>query len=90
MIWFSVQLKSPIISLWLLFPMFIIVWAFSQNSGVSFDGAYTASASRVLRSGNVIVKKRVSLLPWLFMFVILQPLFFFKRTNMPLCFEGLP
>ena len=57
------QLKSPIISLCVLVPVLMIVWAFSQNSGLSFDGAYTARVSSVLRSGKVIVKKSVSLQP---------------------------
>ena len=36
---------------------------FSQKSGVSLDGAYTARISIVLESGNSRVKKSVSLFP---------------------------
>ena len=37
-----------------------------------------------------MVKKSVSLLPLLLMFVILQPLCLLRRTKIPLFFEGLP
>ena len=67
------QLKSPIISLCVLVPAFMIVCTFSQKSGQSCDGAYTAKVSSVLRSGKVTVKKSISLQPWLFILVILQP-----------------
>ena len=50
---------------------------------MSFDGAYTANVSSELRSGSVIVKKSRSLLPWLLMLDILQPLFFLRRTRIP-------
>ena len=84
------QLKSPIISLCVLLPLFIIVFACSQKSGLSFEGAYTTRVSSVLWSGKVMVKKSVSLLPLLLMFVILQPLCLLRRTKIPLFFEGLP
>ena len=61
-----------------------------QNLGKSFDGAYTARISIVLVSGSSTVKKSVSLFPWLFVFVILQPLFFFKKTSIPLLVDGFP
>ena len=73
-----------------LFPLSIISWAFSQNLGKSFDGAYTARISIVIVSGSSTVKKSVSLFPWLFFIVILQPLFFFKKTSMPLLVDGFP
>ena len=50
---------------------------------MSFDGAYTANVSCVLRSGNVFVKNSRSLLLWLLMFDILHPLFFLRRTRIP-------
>ena len=74
----------------MLVPAFMIVCAFSQNSGQSFDGAYTAKVSSVLRSGKVTVKKSISLQPWLFIFVILQPLFLLRKTIIPLFFDGQP
>ena len=67
-----------------------MVLAFSQNSGMSFDGAYTARVSMVVLSGRVIVKKSVSLLPWLFVFVMVQPLLFLRKTMMPRDLVGLP
>ena len=84
------QLKSPIISLFAFGPSSIILCALSQNSGVSFEGAYTANVSIVVLSGRVRVKNRVSLLPWLFESVILHPLFFLRKTRMPLCLVGFP
>ena len=88
--WLKVQLKSPIMSLCVLIPVFMIVWAFSQKSGLSFDGAYTAKVSIVLRSGRMMVKKSMSLQPKLFKFAILQPLFFLRKTIIPLFFDGWP
>ena len=74
----------------MLFPVSIIVCAFSQNSGLSFEGAYTARVSIVLISGRIIVKKSVSLFPWLLELAILQPLFFLRKISMPLLADGLP
>ena len=46
--------------------------------------------SSVLKSGSVSVKNSVLMLPLLLMLVILQPLFFFSRTMIPLFFDGRP
>ena len=90
MLWLSVQLKSPIISLCSLFPASIIVCIFSQKSGLSLEGAYTAKMSRVPWSGNVTVKNSVSLLLWLLTLVILHPLFFLRNISIPRFLVGFP
>ena len=46
--------------------------------------------SMVLLSGSVIVKNRVSLFPWLFVFDISHPLSFFRKIKIPLSFVGFP
>ena len=83
-------MKSPIIILFVFGPSLIILCAFSQNSGVSFEGAYIASVSIVVLSGSVMVKKSVSILPWSFMFDIVHPLLFLRKTRIPLCLVGFP
>ena len=46
--------------------------------------------SMVLLSGSVIVKNRVSLFPWLFVFDISHPLVFFRKIRIPLSLVGFP
>ena len=57
---------------------------------MSFDGAYTDKMSIVLMSGIDIVKKSVSLSSLQLTFVIVHPLFFLRKTRMPLLLDGLP
>ena len=72
-------------------PVLIMVWASSQNSGQSSEGAYTASMSILVKSGKVSFKNKVSLLPLVLGFVILHPLFFLRILHIiPLSRVGKP